>query len=75
MFPPPGPEPQRTSSQAEYVQREGGTRPALDRLARLQAEFENARRRAEREKAEFATMPRAAWSSSFFPCSTISSWR
>ena len=37
----------------ELAQVKGERDQLLDRLARLQAEFENARKRAEREKAEF----------------------
>ena len=50
---------QRRKSQAEAAcqteidQLKGERDQLLDRLARLQAEFENARKRAEREKAEF----------------------
>ncbi len=40
-------------SRAEYEQLKAEHDQLLDRLARLQAEFENARKRAEREKAEF----------------------
>ena len=38
---------------AEIEQLKGERDQLLDRLARLQAEFENARKRAERERAEF----------------------
>lgn len=37
----------------EYEQLEGERDQLLDRLARLQAEFENARKRTERERVEF----------------------
>jgi molecular chaperone GrpE len=40
-------------SQAEYEQVKAERDHFKDRLARLQAEFDNARKRAEREKAEF----------------------
>ncbi len=40
-------------SREEYEQLRAERDQLLDRLARLQAEFENARRRAERERAEF----------------------
>jgi molecular chaperone GrpE len=40
-------------SRAEFDQMKGERDQLLDRLARLQAEFENARKRAERERAEF----------------------
>ena len=39
--------------QAEIDQLKGERDQLLDRLARMQAEFENARKRAEREKVEF----------------------
>lgn len=42
-----------TISQAEYEQVKAERDHFKDRLARLQAEFDNARKRAEREKAEF----------------------
>jgi molecular chaperone GrpE len=41
------------ASRAEMEQLKGERDQLVDRLARLQAEFENARKRAEREKAEF----------------------
>ena len=40
-------------SRAEYDQMKAERDHLLDRLARLQAEFDNARKRAEREKSEF----------------------
>lgn len=40
-------------SRAEYDQLKGERDQLLDRLARLQAEFDNARKRTEREKADF----------------------
>jgi molecular chaperone GrpE len=40
-------------SRAEYDQLKAERDQLLDRLARLQAEFENARKRAERERTEF----------------------
>ncbi len=40
-------------SRAEYDQLKAERDQLMDRLARLQAEFDNARKRAEREKAEF----------------------
>jgi molecular chaperone GrpE len=40
-------------SRAEFDQLKGERDQLLDRVARLQAEFENARKRAERERAEF----------------------
>ncbi len=40
-------------SRAEFEQVKGERDQLLDRLARMQAEFDNARKRAEREKVEF----------------------
>jgi molecular chaperone GrpE len=40
-------------SRIEYEQVKGERDQLMDRLARLQAEFDNARKRAEREKADF----------------------
>lgn len=48
--PHPEPEKERT---AECEQLKAERNQLLDRLARLQAEFDNARKRAEREKTEF----------------------
>ncbi len=45
--------PAPAGGQTEIDQLKGERDQLLDRLARMQAEFENARRRAEREKAEF----------------------
>ncbi|MFP5276765.1 MAG: nucleotide exchange factor GrpE [Acidobacteriota bacterium] len=55
---PEGAEPQAAAelgqvSKTEYEQIKGERDQLLDRLARLQAEFDNARKRAEREKADF----------------------
>ena len=47
------PETEATVSRAEYEQLKGERDHLMDRLARLQAEFDNARKRAEREKTEF----------------------
>ncbi|HEY1896884.1 MAG TPA: nucleotide exchange factor GrpE [Terracidiphilus sp.] len=47
------PESGATVGQAEYEQVKAERDHFKDRLARLQAEFDNARKRAEREKAEF----------------------
>jgi molecular chaperone GrpE len=44
---------QETVSRAEYDKLKTERDQLVDRLARLQAEFENARKRAEREKQEF----------------------
>ena len=46
-------EPMPSVSPIEFEQLKGERDQLLDRLARLQAEFENARKRAERERAEF----------------------
>ena len=46
-------EARRAAAEAEYEQLKAERDQLLDRLARLQAEFENARKRAERERAEF----------------------
>jgi molecular chaperone GrpE len=46
-------EPEAVASRAEIEQLKGERDHLLDRLARLQAEFENARKRAEREKADY----------------------
>jgi molecular chaperone GrpE len=46
-------EPEIPTSRAEIEQLRGERDHLLDRLARLQAEFENARKRAEREKLEY----------------------
>src|SRR5580658_2852130 len=43
-------EPETSTSRAEIEQLKGERDQLLDRLARLQAEFENARKRAERER-------------------------
>jgi molecular chaperone GrpE len=50
---PQTPGPEETVSRAAYDQLKAERDQLLDRIARLQAEFENARKRAEREKAEF----------------------
>jgi molecular chaperone GrpE len=44
---------EETASRAAFDQLKGERDQLLDRLARLQAEFENARKRAERERVEF----------------------
>lgn len=50
----PGPVPvEETVSRAEYDQLKAERDQLVDRLARLQAEFENARKRGERERAEY----------------------
>jgi molecular chaperone GrpE len=45
--------PDETVTRAAYDQLKAERDQLVDRIARLQAEFENARKRAEREKAEF----------------------
>lgn len=47
------PETEATVSRTEYDQLKAERDHLVDRLARLQAEFDNARKRAEREKSEF----------------------
>jgi len=47
------PEAEDTVSKAEYDLLKAERDQLIDRLARLQAEFDNARKRAEREKADF----------------------
>jgi len=47
------PEAEAAVSRAEYEQVKAERDQLKDRVARLQAEFENARKRAEREKAEY----------------------
>lgn len=50
----PGPDGQQeTVSRAEFDQLKGERDQLIDRIARLQAEFENARKRAERERTEY----------------------
>ena len=50
---PAAAEAETASARAEFDQLKGERDQLLDRLARLQAEFENARKRAERERSEF----------------------
>lgn len=47
------PETQASVGRSEYDQLKAERDHLMDRLARLQAEFDNARKRAEREKADF----------------------
>ena len=61
--------------QAEYDQLKKARDGLIDRLARLQAEFENARKRAEKERPISAITRPDRWWSNFFRCWTISSWR
>ena len=51
--PSAGPPEEQAVSRAEYEQLKAERDHLIDRVARLQAEFENARKRAEREKADF----------------------
>jgi molecular chaperone GrpE len=53
--------------QLEIEQLKGERDQLLDRLARMQAEFENARRRAEREKVEFRDHVTASVVEQFLP--------
>ena len=50
---PEAPGPDEVVTRAAYDQLKAERDQLLDRIARLQAEFDNARKRAEREKAEF----------------------
>ncbi len=54
-------------SRAEYDQLKAERDQLLDRLARLQAEFENARKRAERERAEYRDYAAANVVEQFLP--------
>jgi molecular chaperone GrpE len=60
-------EPEAPSGRAELDQLKGERDQLLDRLARLQAEFENARKRAEREKAEYRDYATGAVIDQFLP--------
>jgi len=53
--------------QAEYEQLKKEKDALIDRLARLQAEFENARKRAEKEKADFRDFATASVVEKFLP--------
>jgi molecular chaperone GrpE len=53
--------------QAEYEQLKKEKDALMDRLARLQAEFENARKRAEKEKADFRDFATASVVEKFLP--------
>ena len=64
------------TGQTEFDQLKAERDRLLDRLARLQAEFENARKRAERERAEYREFATGSvLRSSFCRCWTILSWR
>jgi molecular chaperone GrpE len=63
------------ASRTEIEQLKGERDQLLDRLARLQAEFENARKRAERERVEYRDYATGSVVEQFLPVSTTSSWR
>lgn len=66
----PGAEPgaaPATVSRAEYEQLKAERDQLVDRVARLQAEFENARKRAERERAEYRDYAAASIVEQFLP--------
>lgn len=67
LGPEPGPEPAPPVSREEYEQLRAERDQLLDRLARLQAEFENARKRAERERVEFRDYAAATVVEQFLP--------
>ncbi len=54
-------------SRAEYQQLKAERDQLVDRLARLQAEFENARKRAERERVEYRDYAAASVVEQFLP--------
>lgn len=56
-----------TVPRAEYEQLKAERDQLVDRVARLQAEFENARKRAEREKAEYRDYAAASIVEQFLP--------
>jgi molecular chaperone GrpE len=58
---------QEPVARAEYDQLKAERDQLVDRLARLQAEFENARKRAEREKIEFRDYATGAVVEQFLP--------
>jgi molecular chaperone GrpE len=58
---------EETVSRTEYEQLKGERDQLLDRLARLQAEFENARKRAEREKQDYRDYAAASVVEQFLP--------
>jgi molecular chaperone GrpE len=55
------------AGRTEYDQLKAERDRLLDRLARLQAEFENARKRAERERAEYREFATGAVAEQFLP--------
>lgn len=56
-----------TVSRAEYDQLKAERDQLVDRVARLQAEFDNARKRAEREKADYRDYAAASVVEQFLP--------
>lgn len=56
-----------TVSRADYEKLKAERDQLVDRLARLQAEFENARKRAERERAEYRDYAAASVVEQFLP--------
>jgi molecular chaperone GrpE (heat shock protein) len=61
----------RAQLQGEVDRFKGERDQLVDRLARLQAEFENARKREARERADFRDFASPARSSNFCPSWTI----
>ncbi len=59
--------PSESVTRAEYDQMKGERDQLLDRIARLQAEFENARKRGERERLEFRDYATGAVVEQFLP--------
>ena len=59
--------PEETVSRADYDQLKAERDQLVDRVARLQAEFENARKRAEREKQDFRDYAAASVVEQFLP--------
>jgi molecular chaperone GrpE len=64
---PPASRGQFDELQAEYEQQKKEKEALMERLARLQAEFENARKRAEKEKADFRDYATASVVEQFLP--------
>jgi molecular chaperone GrpE len=62
-----GAPPEELVSRTEYDQLKGERDQLVDRLARLQAEFENARKRAERERQEYRDYAAASVVEQFLP--------
>ena len=67
-------EPEPSPAQAELDQLKGERDQLLDRLARLQAEFDNARKREPANAPTPATTPSRTPSSPFSASWTTSSW-